>query len=130
MDHILLSGPPGLGKTSLAMIIASSLGSELHTISGPALEKKGDLAAILTNIKPHDVLFIDYISKKLMVFEGEPAVSGSVHGPVDMQEGMNKFLTELDITMRRDEESLRPRINKLESQNDREQKSQNKRYYA
>ncbi len=48
MDHALLSGPPGLGKTSLAMIIAKALGSELHVISGPAIEKKGDLAAILT----------------------------------------------------------------------------------
>lgn len=63
MDHVLLSGPPGLGKTSLAMIIAKSIGSELHVISGPAIEKKGDLAAILTNIAPQDVLFIDEIHR-------------------------------------------------------------------
>jgi Holliday junction DNA helicase RuvB len=63
MDHALLSGPPGLGKTSLAMIIAKSLGSELHVISGPAIEKKGDLAAILTNLQPRDVLFIDEIHR-------------------------------------------------------------------
>jgi Holliday junction DNA helicase RuvB len=63
MDHCLLSGPPGLGKTSLAMIIAQSLGSELHLISGPAIEKKGDLAAILTNLQPRDVLFIDEIHR-------------------------------------------------------------------
>lgn len=63
MDHILLSGPPGLGKTSLAMIIAEALGSELHVISGPAIEKKGDLAAILTNLGPRDVLFIDEIHR-------------------------------------------------------------------
>ena len=63
MDHALLSGPPGLGKTSLAMIIAKSLGSELHVISGPAIEKKGDLAAILTNLGPKDVLFIDEIHR-------------------------------------------------------------------
>jgi holliday junction DNA helicase RuvB len=63
MDHVLLSGPPGLGKTSLAMLIAGSIGSEMHLISGPAIEKKGDLAAVLTNLKPRDVLFIDEIHR-------------------------------------------------------------------
>lgn len=63
LDHALLSGPPGLGKTSLAMIVAKALGSELHVISGPAIEKKGDLAAILTNLNPKDVLFIDEIHR-------------------------------------------------------------------
>ncbi|MFA7612682.1 MAG: Holliday junction branch migration DNA helicase RuvB [Candidatus Caldatribacteriota bacterium] len=63
MDHVLLSGPPGLGKTSLAMIIAKSLGTEMHLVSGPAIEKKGDLAAVLTNLKPRDVLFIDEIHR-------------------------------------------------------------------
>ena len=63
MDHVLLSGPPGLGKTSLAMLISKALGSELHLISGPAVEKKGDLAAILSNLKPKDVLFIDEIHR-------------------------------------------------------------------
>jgi len=63
MDHALLSGPPGLGKTSLAMLIAKSLGSDLQVVSGPAIEKKGDLAAILTNLEPRDVLFIDEIHR-------------------------------------------------------------------
>jgi Holliday junction DNA helicase RuvB len=63
MDHVLLSGPPGLGKTSLAMLIAKGLGSELHVVSGPAIEKKGDLAAVLTNLKSTDVLFIDEIHR-------------------------------------------------------------------
>lgn len=63
IDHILLSGPPGLGKTSLAMLIAKEVGSQMHLISGPAIEKKGDLAAILTNLKPKDVLFIDEIHR-------------------------------------------------------------------
>ena len=63
MDHVLLSGPPGLGKTSLAMIIAQELGSELHVISGPAIEKKGDLAAVLSNLQKGDVLFIDEIHR-------------------------------------------------------------------
>ena len=63
MDHALLYGPPGLGKTSLAVIIASALGSRLHTISGPAVERKGDLASLLTNLGRGDVLFIDEIHR-------------------------------------------------------------------
>lgn len=63
MDHVLLSGPPGLGKTSLAMILANELGSHLHLVSGPAIEKKGDLAALLTNLSFGDVLFIDEIHR-------------------------------------------------------------------
>ena len=59
LDHCLFSGPPGLGKTSLAHIIAAELGVGLHVTSGPALEKKGDLAGLLTNLAPRDVLFID-----------------------------------------------------------------------
>ena len=63
MDHALLSGPPGLGKTSLAMIISKTLSTNLHVVSGPALEKKGDLASLLTNLQPKDVLFIDEIHR-------------------------------------------------------------------
>jgi len=63
MDHVLFSGPPGLGKTSLALLISNELGSDLQVISGPAVEKKGDLAAILTNLNEGDVLFIDEIHR-------------------------------------------------------------------
>lgn len=69
MDHVLLSGPPGLGKTSLAMLIAKALGTELHVVSGPAIEKKGDLAAVLTNLKSKDVLFIDEIHRMHITVE-------------------------------------------------------------
>lgn len=63
LDHVLLYGPPGLGKTTLAHIIANELGSTLRTASGPSIEKTGDLAAILSNLEPGDVLFIDEIHR-------------------------------------------------------------------
>src|SRR3954453_17688337 len=62
-DHVLLYGPPGLGKTTLANIIARELGVNIHTTSGPAIERAGDLAAILTNLDERDILFIDEIHR-------------------------------------------------------------------
>ncbi|MBQ5469916.1 MAG: Holliday junction branch migration DNA helicase RuvB, partial [Acetobacter sp.] len=63
MDHVLLHGPPGLGKTTLAQIISHELGVGFRTTSGPVIQRAGDLAAILTNLQPRDVLFIDEIHR-------------------------------------------------------------------
>ena len=63
LDHVLLYGPPGLGKTTLAHIIANELGTNIKTASGPTIEKSGDLAAILSTLEPNDVLFIDEIHR-------------------------------------------------------------------
>ena len=63
LDHVLLAGPPGLGKTTLAYVIREELGAGIRTVAGPALERKGDIAAILTSLEPRDVLFVDEIHR-------------------------------------------------------------------
>jgi len=89
------------------------------------MDQKGTSALIVD----HDLLFIDYISSKLVVFEGESAVHGNVTGPFAMLDGMNNFLEDLKLTFRRDPETRRPRANKPGSQMDRKQKSEGKLYY-
>jgi ATP-binding cassette subfamily E protein 1 len=80
-------------------------------------------------IVDHDLLFIDYLSDRLIIFEGEPARHGIATGPFSMKNGMNKFLEELNMTFRRDEETKRPRANKVGSQMDSKQKSEGNWYY-
>src|SRR6266853_5902597 len=69
LDHVLLYGPPGLGKTTLAQIIANELGVSIQTSSGPALEHKGELTAILADLEQHEVLFVDEIHRLLPTLE-------------------------------------------------------------
>ena len=78
----------------------------------------------------HDIYMIDMLSQRLMVFEGEPSVYGKARGPFNMETGMNKFLKNLGITFRRDEETKRPRVNNLGSRLDREQKENGNYYYS
>ena len=78
----------------------------------------------------HDLIFMDYISHRLMVFDGEPSISGIAHTPTGMRDGMNHFLKSVDITFRREENTKRPRINKKGSVKDSEQKRAGEYYYA
>jgi ATP-binding cassette, sub-family E, member 1 len=89
-----------------------------------------DIKKVSALIVDHDLLFLDYVSDRLLVFDGVPAVKGKSAGPFDMEEGMNRLLKILDISMRRDEASHRPRINKLDSVKDREQKGKGRYYYT
>ncbi|MGM5487446.1 MAG: ribosome biogenesis/translation initiation ATPase RLI [Nanobdellota archaeon] len=90
------------------------------------MEQKGKSCLIVD----HDLLFIDYISDSLMVFDGQPAKAGVSSGPYTMAEGMNRFLDGLNTTLRRDPENHRPRVNKLGSQMDQKQKREGKLYYS
>lgn len=90
------------------------------------MEKSGRSAMVVD----HDIYFLDMVSDSMMVFGGEPGHHGIGEGPFEMRDGMNKFLSAVDITFRRDADTHRPRINKLESRLDREQKSKGEYYYA
>jgi ATP-binding cassette subfamily E protein 1 len=90
------------------------------------IEKSGKSALVVD----HDVYFIDMISDALIVFEGKPGKHGKAKGPFSLHEGMNRFLKDVDITFRRDEESRRPRVNKPDSYIDRKQKEEGEYYYS
>jgi ATP-binding cassette subfamily E protein 1 len=93
------------------------------------LRRYAERRAVAMLIVDHDIYLIDLLSDRLMVFEGQPGVRGEIKGCFEMREGMNMFLKELGVTFRRDESTLRPRINKIGSAKDREQKKKGKYYY-
>lgn len=103
---------------------------EQRLIVSKAIKRLTDEREITVLVVDHDLMFLDYLSERLMVFSGEPAKNGLVEGPFTMEDGMNKFLQELGITLRRDPSSHRPRINKPGSVKDREQRAKNKLYYG
>lgn len=78
----------------------------------------------------HDILLVDYLSEELLIFEGTPGKTGNASNPLNLRNGMNKFLKQMDVTFRRDPDSGRPRANKPDSQKDREQKTKGEYYYA
>jgi len=98
---------------------------EISKVIKDVMEQTGKSALIVD----HDLLFLDYLSDRLIVFDGEPAVFGAVNGPFDMEKGMNLFLKDISLTFRRDDENNRPRANKEGSQLDVSQKAKGKLYY-
>ncbi|MBD3164830.1 ribosome biogenesis/translation initiation ATPase RLI [Candidatus Woesearchaeota archaeon] len=117
-DLYLLDEPSAYLDVEQRLLISKLIADIMHERGASAM------------IVDHDLLFLDYLSSKLMVFEGIPAEYGQAKGPFDMEQGMTHFLKKLNISMRRDTESRRPRVNKLNSVKDREQKAKNKLYYS
>lgn len=103
---------------------------EQRMIVSKAIKRLTNEREVTVLVVDHDLMFLDYLSDRLMVFSGKPAKEGLVEGPFEKEEGMNKFLHVLDITLRRDPNSNRPRINKPGSVKDREQRAKDKWYYS
>ena len=117
-DLILMDEPSAYLDIEQRLSLAKTINKVIET---------KEISALIID---HDLVFVDSLSNNLLVFEGEAAVEGHVSEPLTMESGMNKLLRELKITLRRDEENLRPRINKLNSQMDKKQKSEGNFYYS
>jgi ATP-binding cassette subfamily E protein 1 len=121
-----------LGKDADMFILdepSAHLDVEQRTMATKVIKRFADNNDVTMLVIDHDIYMIDLLSDRLLVFDGEPGVRGEAHGPFEMREGMNRFLSNLDITFRRDEETRRPRVNKPESNLDREQKKVGEYYY-
>jgi ATP-binding cassette subfamily E protein 1 len=116
-DLYLLDEPSAYLDVEQRLAVAKAIRSHMDVTDCSAL------------VIDHDLTFIDFLSDKIMVFSGEPAISGKAEGPFSVEEGMNKLLKYLDITVRRDKDTKRPRINKHDSVLDREQKQAGNFYY-
>jgi len=108
---------------------SAHLDVEQRSLATKAIKRFAENNGKTAMVVDHDIYMIDMLSERLIVFEGEPAVFGIAHPPSSMQVGMNKFLSDLGITFRRDEETIRPRVNKKDSRLDREQKAKGEYYY-
>lgn len=108
---------------------SAHLDVEQRSMTTKVIKRFAENSGKTAMVVDHDIYMIDMLSERLIVFEGEPAVYGKAHQPSSMQDGMNKFLANLHITFRRDEDTSRPRVNKPESRLDREQKASGEYYY-
>lgn len=108
---------------------SAHLDVEQRSLATKAIKRFAENNGKTAMVVDHDIYMIDMLSERLIVFEGKPAVYGRAHPPSSMQDGMNKFLSDLNITFRRDEDTARPRVNKQGSRLDREQKAQGEYYY-
>ena len=102
---------------------------EQRLIAARVIRKMIESKNVASLIVDHDIVFIDYISDRAMVFNGTPGLNGHASKPTDLRNAMNEFLGNLNITFRRDKETKRPRVNKLDSYKDREQKEKGEYYY-
>jgi ATP-binding cassette subfamily E protein 1 len=102
---------------------------EQRLVAGKVIRKIVESRNAASLIIDHDIVFIDYISDRAMVFKGQPGIEGHASSPTDLRTSMNAFLSDLNVTFRRDKETKRPRVNKLDSYLDREQKEAGEYYY-
>lgn len=109
---------------------SAHLDVEQRVLATKVIRRFAENNKVTAMVVDHDIYMIDMLSDRLLVFEGQPMVKGDVHGPFNMRDGMNRFLKNVGISFRRDEETKRPRVNKLDSRLDRAQKAEGEYYYS
>ncbi|MBU4139737.1 MAG: ribosome biogenesis/translation initiation ATPase RLI [Euryarchaeota archaeon] len=109
---------------------SAHLDVEQRVLATKVIRRFAENNKVTAMVVDHDIYMIDMLSDRILVFEGKPMVKGDVHGPFNMRDGMNRFLKNIGISFRRDEETKRPRVNKLDSRLDRAQKSEGEYYYS
>ncbi|MDO8728137.1 MAG: ribosome biogenesis/translation initiation ATPase RLI [Candidatus Methanoperedens sp.] len=109
---------------------SAHLDVEQRVLATKVIRRFAENNKVTAMVVDHDIYMIDMLSDRLLVFEGLPMIKGDVHGPFNMRDGMNRFLKNIGITFRRDEETKRPRVNKPDSRLDRAQKAEGEYYYS